>query len=152
MDNLLVQDSGSQLLFPMDVSLTLDEVQNNNENNNETLGGNLKHVASACSTLAFDDPDAEVPLDNVEHVSTHSTGMVLGSAPAAPISTIPSNKGILQSSGGGKINRKNSQVCFRDEEAPGTPLLNPRHANAGDHGDAGLCSNYIYDLVIYRKK
>ncbi|XP_059490944.1 uncharacterized protein LOC132205707 [Neocloeon triangulifer] len=105
--NLILQEAGSQLMFPLEVTLQEEAAPG---------GGSLPELArvpSACSTL--EEGKGAPPL-------------VLGSAPAAPIAI---GRGILHSSSS-KINRKNSQVCFRDDWEVDSPLL-PAAAAAQHH-------------------
>ncbi|CAB3368238.1 Hypothetical predicted protein [Cloeon dipterum] len=138
MQNL--QEAGSQLMFPLEVAMQVDE---EDEEAGRGCGSlpELPRVPSTASTAAYEQankgPRAAQP------------PMVLGSAPAAPISI---SKGILHSSGSAtKINRKNSQVCFRDDCEVDSPLLTPRQLSAGNQPPAPVPIKYAdedeYELV-----
>jgi hypothetical protein len=127
---ICAQDAGSQLMFPLEVAMHLDA-----EEAPSGVGGSLPdlpRVPSTCSTAAYLEAYAAAGAAG----GCGGAKLVLGSAPAAPIAI---GRGILHNSVT-KINRKNSQVCFRDECEVDSPLLPQRqhHANQPP-GEQSVC-------------
>jgi len=131
-----VQDASSQLMFPLEVAMHLDDEE-------AAPGGgslpDLPRVPSTCSTAAYQEAYAAA--------AAASKPLVLGSAPAAPITL---GKGILHNSST-KINRKNSQVCFRDDCEVDSPLLpqrqHPPNQPPGEPFAPFISSTYAFNLI-----
>lgn len=133
-------------MFPLEVAMLLDAEEA------PTGGGgslpDLPRVPSTCSTAAYQEAYAMAGA-----AGSGGAKLVLGSAPAAPIAI---GRGILHNSVT-KINRKNSQVCFRDECEVDSPLLPQRqhHANQppGEpkrrQPRERTCSDSLFNMYIW---